>query len=54
VADRVDPVVDAVQPARVDAVRDRAVAQPEPAELAASDHPVLHRRDGRNGLVDEG
>jgi hypothetical protein len=50
----VDALMDAVQAARLRAVADRAVPQPEGAELPARDDTVLPRGDRRDGSIARG
>src|SRR4051794_9516634 len=54
VADGVDAVVDAVQPAGPDSVRDRLLRQPELGELARRDDAVLPARERRDRPIHRG
>jgi hypothetical protein len=54
VADGVDAAMNDVEPAGADAPAHRAVGQPDGAQLPASDHAVLTRRERRDRRVQRG
>jgi hypothetical protein len=54
VADRVHPVMQSMQPAGADAVRDRVVVEPKAVELPAGDDAVLAVGERRDRAIHAG
>jgi hypothetical protein len=51
VTNEIDAAVNPVQPARLDPMGDRALADPSQPQLHSRDHPVLSRREAGDRLV---